>query len=168
MCASARRLFTLNRKGRQTDTLVARAGEEAVFFFFFYLLIVVFFVFFLLHCIAERMHFLLFLDNIAHFWGWEIIGLGGGSVAARVWSFTFQCFGWRGVKMMEPELRFLEVRCQYALIYRNHNTAGLMEGVERVLWCGPSAEAEYFKQKHPKVSFIAGESMEKSDVRVLL
>lgn len=32
--------------------------------------------------------------------------------------------------MMEPELRFMEVRCQYALIYRNHNTVVLMEGVE--------------------------------------
>lgn len=26
MCVSARRLFTLNRKARQTDSLVARAG----------------------------------------------------------------------------------------------------------------------------------------------
>lgn len=33
--------------------------------------------------------------------------------------------------------------------------------------CGPSAAAEYFKQKHPKVSLIAGESMEKSDMCVL-
>lgn len=33
------------------------------------------------------------------------------------------------INMMDPELRFLEVRRQYALIYRNRSAEVLMEGV---------------------------------------
>lgn len=114
------------------------------------------------------MHFSLFLDNIIHLWGWEIFGLGKRErlVAAWVWCFIFHCFDWRDNKM-DPELRFLEVRCQYCLIYRNHHAVVLMEGVEWVSWhAGLQLWLNILNKKHPKASFIAGESIEKSDLSV--
>ena len=50
VCMCVRRLFTLERKARRKDTLVARAAAEAIF----YSLIVV---------LQKEMPFLLFLDN---------------------------------------------------------------------------------------------------------
>lgn len=128
MCVWTRRLFTLNRKARQTDTLAERAGEETIF----NLLIVVGFFFVLL------MHFLLFLDNIGHFW--ETTGLAGGSCCLSLilhtstwWTQSSGSWRW-GVNT----LLFIET---VALRF-----------LWKVLW---------------QVSFIAGDSMEKSGMCVL-
>lgn len=47
--------------------------------------------------------------------------------------------------MMDPELRYPEVRCQHALIYRNHNdVTALWKVLSECLTCGPSVGGGIF------------------------
>lgn len=89
-CECARRLFTPKRK-RQTDTTLAKRRRRRAVWLFTYFLFVIFFVTF---------------KNISGISGFYCrYGL------YRVWCITFLT---GDVNMMEPELRFLEVRCQCA------------------------------------------------------